>query len=253
MHFKLNTTRLEYWLRHREYTLPAIRMTYDEINDIEYRKMESNNRILGRSFHHTFEKWYRHWKRIPTPQEFVAMQMQDIRKNYENEAWKKRYKVNFRWTPTVEKGIKQRLLRSYKSFINELHTELSIMEIYPHIEIERSDELDFSGIDILAIDRKNNVQHKIHITKASEYAIDYLFRKEGKELTFRGYQNKLWAVPTWKKNNHSIYRERSFKGHTFFLYSDAPTDDVKVVNGYPLFTKPFIKNKLEVNTKLRTA
>lgn len=253
MNFKLNTTTLEYWLRQTEYTYPAIKMTYAECNDINYKKMEANNRILGRSFHHTFEKWFRQWGRIPTPQEFVAMQMQDIRKNYENEAWKRRYKINFEWTATVEKGIKQRLLRSYKSFINEIHTELSIMELFPNLKIERSDELDYSGIDILAIDKKNNVQHKIHITKASEYAIDFLFKKEGRELHFRGYQDKLWAVPTWKMNNHAIYKERSFKGHTFLLYTEHKTDDVKVVNGYPLFTQEYLKNKIEVNTKLRTA
>lgn len=253
MDFKLNTAKLECWLRKKEYKIPAIKMTYDEVNDVNYKKMESNNRILGRSFHHTFEKWFRKYGRIPTPQEFVAMQMVDIKKNYANEMWKKKYNISFQWTPIVEKGIKQRLLRSYKSFINELHTELSIIELFPNIRIERSDELDYSGIDILAIDRKTKVQHKIHITKASEYAIDFLFKKEGKELQFRGYQNKMWAVPIWKRNTHSIYKERNFKGHTFFLYTETPSDDVKVINGYPLFTKNFIKNKLEVNTMLRTA
>ena len=108
---ELNMTKfqLERWLGLKEYSIPAIRMTKAETNDTEYEKMENNNRILGRSFHHSFERWYKKYKRIPTPQEFVAMQMQDIRKNYANEGWKRKYKINFQWTPIVEKGIKQRL------------------------------------------------------------------------------------------------------------------------------------------------
>ena len=99
---------------------------------------------------------------------------------------KKKLKNYLKWTPIVEKGIKQRLLRSYKSFINELHTELMIKELYPTYDIIRNDELDYSGIDLLVRDRKNNIDHKIHITKNSDYAIDFLFRKEGKELEFKG-------------------------------------------------------------------
>lgn len=251
MSFNLTTGKLEYWLKQAEYKIPQIKMTREEMADVNYKKMEQNNRILGRSFHHTFEKWFRKWGRIPTPQEFIAMQMQDVRKNYENESWKKRYNINFQLTETVEKGIKQRLLRSYISFINELHTELTIQECFPNVTIERNDELDYSGIDLLVIDKKNHVEHKIHITKNSEYAVDFLFKKEGRAIEFRGYQNKLWAVPVWKRNNHSIYKDRSFKGHTFFLYSNCNNEETRVVNGYPLFKKEFIMNKLLVNVELK--
>lgn len=252
---KINMTKfqLERWLRLKEYSIPAIKMTKAERNDTEYEKMENNNRILGRSFHHSFEKWYKKYKRIPTPQEFVAMQMQDIRKNYANEGWKRKYKINFQWTPIVEKGIKQRLLRSYKSFINELHTELMIKELYPTYGVIRNDELDYSGIDLLVRDRKNNIDHKIHITKNSDYAIGFLFRKEGKELKFRGYGSKLFARPTWKRINNSLCSQRDFTGHTFLLYTDAPNDAVKVINGYPLFRESHIKMKIDVLTELRTA
>lgn len=243
----MNTKMLESWLRLKEYTMPVVRMTREEVDNIEYKKMELNNRILGRSFHHTFEKWFRQWKRIPTPQEFVAMQMQDIKRNYSNEAWRRKYKISFAWTPIVEKGIKQRLLRSYKSFINELHTELLIKELYPSVEILRSDELDFSGIDIYVRDRKSGIEHKIHITKNSEYAIDFLFKKEGRALEFKGYGNSLFARPNWKKSNHSIYKDRSFKGHTFFLYSEVNSSDIKMVNGYPLFTMSYVNRKMEAD------
>lgn len=245
--------QLERWLRLKEYSIPAIKMTKAERNDTEYEKMENNNRILGRSFHHSFEKWYKKYKRIPTPQEFVAMQMQDIRKNYANEGWKRKYKINFQWTPIVEKGIKQRLLRSYKSFINELHTELMIKELYPTYGVIRNDELDYSGIDLLVRDRKNNIDHKIHITKNSDYAIGFLFKKEGKELKFRGYGSNLFARPTWKRINNSLCSQRDFTGHTFLLYTDDPNDAVKVINGYPLFRESHIKMKIDVLTELRTA
>lgn len=251
MSFNLNTKQLEYWLRKKEFRVPELRMTGAEIKEKEYILMERNNRILGRSFHHTFEKWFKKWGRIPTPQEFVAMQMQDIRKNYSNEGWKRKYNVQFKWTATVEKGIKQRLLRSYKSFINELHTELIIKEMFPHVKIVRNDELDYSGIDLLVVDKKNQVEHKIHITKASEYAIDFLFKKEGKEIEFRGYTNKLWAVPRWKKLNHAIYKERCFAGHTFFLYGTGSCWYTRMVNGYPLFTRAYVQNKLEANIMLK--
>lgn len=251
MSFNLNVVKLEYWLKQAEYKIPQIKMTREELSDYDYKEMEKNNRILGRSFHHTFEKWYRKWGRIPTPQEFIAMQMQDVRKNYENEGWKKKYKINFDWTPTVEKGIKQRLLRSYISFINELHTELLIKECFPHLEVKRSDELDFAGIDLLVIDKKNNVEHKIHITKNSVSAVDYLFKKEGRSIEFRGYNSKLWAVPKWKRNTHAIYKDRSFTGHTFFLYGACNNEETRIVNGYPLFKKEFVMNKILVNTELK--
>lgn len=251
MSFNLTVPKLEYWLKQAEYKVPQIKMSKSEMADINYKNMEKNNRILGRSFHHTFEKWFREWGRIPTPQEFMAMQMQDIRKNFANEGWKRNHRINFEWTPTVEKGIKQRLLRSYISFINELHTELIIKECFPHVTIERSDELDYSGIDLLVKDKKNGVNHKIHITKNSEYAVDFLFKKEGRVLEFRGYGEKLWGCPTWKRINHSIYKDRSFRGHTFFLYGKSANAETRMVNGYPLFTKEYVKNKLLVNVELR--
>lgn len=251
MSFNLSLVKLEYWLKQAEYNIPQIKMSGEELKDLNYMEMEKNNRILGRSFHHTFEKWFRKWGRIPTPQEFIAMQMQDVRKNFSNEGWKRNHKIKFELTPTVEKGIKQRLLRSYISFINELHTELIIQEEFPSLVIERSDELDFAGIDLLVIDKKNGVEHKIHITKNSEIAIDYLFKKEGKFIEFRGYDTKLWAVPKWKKVNHGVYKDRDFRGHTFLLYGARNNAETKVVNGYPLFRKEYVINKILVNTELR--
>lgn len=251
MSFNLDTKQLEYWLRKKEYTVPEIKMTVSERNEKDYILMEQNNRILGRSFHHTFEKWFKKWKRIPTPQEFMAMQMQDVKKNFSYEGWKAKHRVTFSWSPTVEKGIKQRILRSYISFINELHTELMIKELFPWVKIVRNDELDYSGIDMLVVDKKNQVEHKIHITKASAYAVDFLFKKEGRELEFRGYTNNVWAVPRWKKVKHYVYKDRSFKGHTFFLYRDYQCFETRIVNGYSLFTRAFVKNKLEANIEFR--
>lgn len=248
MDYKLSRAKLEYWLYKKEYSIPHIRITSQEMRDSEFRKMEKNNRILGRSFHHNFERWFKKWGRIPTPQEFIAMQMQDVNKNFSNDHWRKNHRINFELTPIVTKGIKQRILRSYISFINELHTELTIQELFPHVEIERNGDLDFEGIDLLVIDKKAHVEHKIHITKNSEYAIDFLFRKEGKELEFRGYQTKLWACPRWKKVNHPIYKDRSFKGHTFLLYGASANDETRLVNGYPLFRKKYIENKIMART-----
>lgn len=251
MSFNLSVVKLEYWLKQKEYKIPEIKMTMEELKDSDYVEMEKNNRILGRSFHHTFEKWFRKWGRIPTPQEFIAMQMQDVKKNFSNEGWKKNHKINFGLTPVVEKGIKQRLLRSYISFINELHTELLIQEEFPNLIIKRNDELDFAGIDLLVIDKKNQIEHKIHITKNSECAIDFLFKKEGKRLEFRGYISNVWAVPKWKKVNHGIYRERNFAGHTFLLYGARSNAETRIINGYPLFRKEYVVNKILVNTELR--
>lgn len=251
MSFNLTVHALEFWLQQPEYALPNISMTRAETNDSNYKLMESNNSILGRSFHHTFSKWYKSYKRIPTPQEFIAMQMNDVKKNYNTPAWRRNHKATFQWTATVEKGIKQRLLRSYVSFINEIHTELMIQDLYPRVTIQRSDELDYSGIDILAVDSKIKVTHEIHITKNSPYAIDFLFKKEGKELCFRRLQNKLWAYPCWNKINHSIYSKRNFKGHVFLLYDNHETYSTKIINGYPLFKKEYILNKLDTNCYLK--
>lgn len=251
MNYKLTRTQLEYWLRQKEYTVPNTKLSYSEMKNPDVKKMERHNRILGRSFHHTFEIWFKKWKRIPTPQEFTAMQMQDLKKNFNCDAWKRNQRVDFELSPIVEKAIKCRILRSYISFINEIHTELTIKELFPNCEVIRNDELDFAGIDLLVKDKKHKVEHKIHITKDSEYAIDFLFRKEGKLLEFRGYESKLYARPCWKRTKHAIYKDRSFKGHTFFLYNTKANPNVKLVNGYPLFTDSFIKNKLEVNVMLR--
>lgn len=247
MAFNLTLKSLEHWLRQPEFRLPRIVITIQEQKDTQYQLMESNNRILGRSFHHTFSMWYQKWHRIPTPQEFIAMQLNDIKKNYKNGAWRRNHKVIFDWTPIVEKGIKQRLLRSYISFINELHTELLIKELYPKANILRNDELDFAGIDIQVLDKKRNVTHDIHVTKNSTYAIDFLFKKEGKSLEFRGYTKNIWAKPYWIKSTHPIYRERCFCGHVFLLYDTKSSYSTRIVNGYPLFRKEYIENKLEAN------
>ena len=251
MKYNMNSLKLEYWLKQPEYRIPEIKMTRAEKNDINYINMEKNNRILGRSFHHNFERWFKKWGRIPTPQEFISMQMQDVKKNFSNAGWKAKYKINFELTEIVLKGIKQRILRSYISFINELHTELTIKELFPRIVIERNDELDFAGIDILAKDYKTGVEHKIHITKNSDYAVSFLFKKEGRELEFRGYGKTLFAKPQWKRNNHSIYKNRSFKGHTFFLYDNNESDSTKIVHGYPLFKRRYISDKLLINLELK--
>lgn len=252
-HYGLTTASLEHWLRQREYTIQPVRLTAREVADANLKAMEKNNRVLGRSFHHTFDKWYKQFKRIPTPQEFMALQLKDIRANFSNTAWKRNNNIKFTWTDTVEKGIKNRILRSYKSFIIELHTELLISELFPKYQIMRDGELDYSGIDLLVKDRKNKVDHFLHITKNGEYAIDYLFKKEGRSLEFRGYGESLWARPEWKKSNHAIYSNRSFTGHTFLLYDESGKGcgSCKLVNGYPLFTDEYIKYKLEVNKTLR--
>ena len=248
MDYKLTTSILEGWLRRKEYRCPYFRMTASEMADSGYIQMERCNRVLGRSFHHTFEKWFKGYKRIPTPNEFVALQMMDIEKKFNTPSWKSSHKISFNLTPIVKKGMKNRLLRSYKSFINELHTKCLIKELYPKLEIESNGNLDYEGIDILAINNKKGYSHKIHITRASEYAIDFLFKKEGKRLEFRGYDGCVFAKPVWEKISHSIYQQRDFRGHTFFLYSEQSNNsDVRVVNGYPLFTKQYIVTKIEAD------
>ena len=248
---RLNTTRLEFLLKQKAYRIPNIRMTKAEQKDPNYRLMEQNNRVLGRSFHHTFDKAHKMLGRIPTPQEFIAFQMKDVKKSYASEVWRVRNNVCFKWTETVEKGIKQRLLRSYISFINERHTELSILEIYPNFVIKRSDKLDYAGIDLVALDYKHRVSHKLHITKNSEYAIDFLFKKEGKQLDFKQEKGQMFARPKWTKINHQIYKERDFTGHTFLLYDEVESDSTKIVNGYALFKKQYLINKIQTNTQLR--
>lgn len=252
MSFNLTIKSLEFWLRQKEYSIPKIVMTKEEISQEDYKMMERNNRILGRSFGDTFSIWFSKWGRIPTPQEFIAMQLKDVKKNYSVPAWKRNYHVKFKWTPAVEKGIKQRILRSYISFINELHTELMIKQLYPKVKISRNTELDFAGIDILAKDLKSGVTHKIHITKNSPYAIEFLFKKEGKKLNFKQVEGKVWGRPNWGKVNHAIYKDRDFKGHVFLLYDSYPSYSTRVVNGYSLFTQAYVKNRLDVNIKLKT-
>lgn len=245
----ISTEYLEYFLRRVEYKPLNIHMTAQEMADPNYVKMEKNNMVLGRSFHDTFQKWHKEFKRIPTPQEFIARQMTDIRKNFECPEWRRNKHINFELNAVVEKGIKQRLERSYISCINEIHTACIISREFPHLTIERAKDLDYSGVDILAIDRKNRIEHKIHITKNSPYAIDFLFKKEDKELTFKN-EGKCWNTPKWKHLNHRVYSKRDFKGHMFLLYSAHNDDRTKIVNGYPLFRDEFIINKIKVNTML---
>lgn len=241
---------LESYLKQPEYKIIPIILTAEERKDSDYLAMELSNRVLGRSFHHTFEKWLGDCGRIPTPKEFIESQLEDVRKDFNNEEWKINNRITFDLTPTVLKGLNHRLLRSYISFINELHTTCLIQELFPHVKIERNDLLDFEGIDILVIDDEFKTTHNIHITKNSASAIDNLFKKEGKFLEFRGYQTKLWAVPKWKKLSHNIYSERNFEGHTFLLYSSFENDETLILNGYPLFKDKYIMTKLGIRNNL---
>lgn len=247
MSFNLTVQSLESQLKKASYALPNIRLTREEQKDENYQAMEASNGILGRSFHSAFKAYHKEHGRIPTPKEFIDMQMKEVRENFGSVQWRNSHRINYILTDIVEKGIKQRLLRSYVSFINELHTELLIQETYPNIKIERNLELDYAGIDILANDKKRNVTHEIHITKNSPHAVQYLFKKEGKELVFEREESKLWAYPRWEHINHPVYSKRDFTGHVFLLYDAHGTFTTKVINGYPLFRKSYIINKLEAN------
>lgn len=247
MSFNLTVQELEKQLQTVEYALPKIQLTWEEKQDVNYKAMEESNGILGRSFQNAFRNFHVEHGRIPTPQEFINMQMIEIRENFGSVQWRNSHKIRYTLTGLVEKGVKQRLLRSYISFITELHTELLILDLYPDIEIERSVGLDYAGIDILANDKKMNVTHEIHITKNSPHAIQYLFKKEGKELVFEEVEGKLWASPRWKHINHPVYSERDFTGHVFLLYDAHGTYTTKIIHGYPLFRRGYILNKLEAN------
>ena len=248
----LTVKRLEGYLRLKEYRIPEIKLTSQDINEENFKKMEQANRIMGRNFHHAFEIWYKQFKRIPTPQEFLVLQLQDLKNNMKNPSWRAKNYANFEFTPAVEKGIKHRILRSYKSFIIELHTVLAVQEIFPDLKVITNAELDFAGVDLLVKDHKNKIEHSIHITKASEYAIDFLFKKEGRSLTFRGYGSKLYARPKWTNINHCIYKHRDFTGHTFLLYyTQGQYEIMQYINGYPLFRMEYIKYKLDVNTAIK--
>lgn len=236
-------------LKKEEYKPKHQHLTKQELEDKEYLRMEESNCLFSIKELTLIEDYFEKYNRLITPTEFTELCYNHILSKLLN----REIPITFNWNKAVEKGLKNRLLRTYISFIIELHTCLLLKEMFPESEIIKSAELDLQGIDILL--KEKSIEHKIHITKHSPYAIDYLLKKEGLKIEFKKEDGKLYSRPIHSKVQNEKYAHRDFSGHTFLLYDGFNSDTTQKINGYFLFRKEYLLNKIQVDTlrKLRAS
>lgn len=238
--------KLERLLKKKEFRIVEYTLTEEEKNSIDVLLINRANRLLGRSFHDSFNISICKYKRIPTPTEFMLSQFKDLKKNFASEKFRKNRNIYFKLTSAVEREIKNRILRAYKSMVIELHTVLQLNILYPSLKVKRNTELDFLGVDIQLYDKRYKSFYNIHITSNTDKGLDNLIKKEGRRLTFK-YDNKnVFARPTWGLNNKKAYVGRDFTNHLIFRYDTPKLNDnsFRGVNGYQLFTEEYISRKI---------
>lgn len=234
-------------LKKEEYKPKHLHLTKKELEDKQYIRMEQYNGLFIAKELTLIEDYFEKYGKLITPNKFIELcYNQILKKILSGEIY-----IPFNWNKAVKKGLKNRLLRTYISFINEIHTCLLLKELFPETEIIKSAELDLQGIDIVM--KEKDIEHKIHITKHSPYAIDYLLKKEGLKIEFKHENGKLYSRPIHLKIASEKYSHRDFAGHIFLLYDAFNSDTTQKINGYFIFRKEYLLNKIQVDTfrKLR--
>lgn len=229
-----------------EFRIKEYKLTEEEKNNPVIQQAYANTKMTGRMFSHTFDKWIKKYNRVPTPKEFLAMQFNDFKKNIDRPNFAEKYGIQLPITPLLEKAIKNRILRGYKSLMIEIHTQLQLMDLYPACKVISNDDLDMAGVDIVLRNTKNGKQVFIHVTSWTGLGAECLLEKGNRTLSFKQEENRCYSRPVWGSSAKKGYRNRNFKGHTFLSYYDVKNADdrIKMLNGYPLFQQEYLRSKV---------
>ncbi len=187
---KITLTGLNRLLNRVEFKIKEYKLTEEEKKNPVIQQAYANTKMTGRMFSHTFDKWIKKYNRVPTPKEFLAMQYTDFKKNIDRPNFAEKYGIHLPITPLLEKAIKNRILRGYKSLMIEIHTQLQLMDLYPSCKVISNDDLDMAGVDIVLRNTKNGKQVFIHVTSWTGLGAECLLEKGNRKLSFKQEENR---------------------------------------------------------------
>lgn len=144
---------------------------------------------------------------------------------------KKRYSKTFEWDESLIKSVKNRLARTYNSYLIESQVELYLKE-KTDIRLAFNKMLDKKfGADICIL--KDDRIYYLHIAKDSKYSRSMLSDK-GTRKPFILYNNtKYWWKRNWGKAHHKL----------LFNFTD---DNMMIeINGNYLFNDNYLKKYFE--------
>lgn len=249
--YRFTLEHLEALLRRKEFRIREYALTKAEQQDPTIPKAYKNIQMAGRCFSHTFHKWMTTYNRVPTPAEFTCLQFNDVLKNLKRDRFRAKQGIILPMSVALEKTIKNRILRGYKSIIIEIHTQLQLERLYPKCKLISNEDLDRNGVDILMHDIRKNIYVNMHVTSWTGMGTESLLEKGGKQITFKNVEGTVFSRPIWGKTSRSNYNKRDFTGHTFLTYYNVRNKDDRIfmVNGYPFFQDEYLKMKVDFKLK----
>lgn len=199
-----------------------------EVDSVE--KQASFSPALGS----TFELLLETLERLPTQKEFAEKATEQSK-----ECWQ-HSNSGQKWTEVMNIAVYNRHLRSYSSHVVELHTLLSIRELFPEWNVYCSNELDLlMGVDLVIETEKKRLY--VHVFKNSKMGFVSFQRKQ-----FRG----------GKRNSHGkfIKYQRDFSGDKSLQYDwnrNQQSESTQFINGNPLLRQEYLETHLMMFDRLQ--
>ena len=194
--------------------------------DAEVQKMENKNYVLA-NFTDVVYVYLRKYNRMPTPHDYAMYEVKKVHSRLQRD----KIQIN----DNVKKALYNRRVNSYVSFIAEIYTRMIFKRLLSSkYSILSSEEMDLvHGVDIVI---KNNHTGKcayIHVTSNTKYARDRALQKATKNG--RDFTGHMWLY----------YDKKRIADYNNPLLPELSTDTTSEWNGYYLFKKDYIQEKIE--------
>lgn len=166
----------------------------------------------------------------PTQQEYVEAGLVRAKKFFDEKdshwIYKTRKYHQFVWDERLIKAVKNRLARTYPSFLIEIQVQLYLLNKYD-VKLACNEYLDMNfGVDITVL--KDKKLYYIHIAKNSRWSRDMIKEKGNR---------KSYIM----KNNKKHYWTRNWgSAHHLLLFNDIDSDRMQNVNGNILFADSYL-------------
>lgn len=225
---KLSVKQLEADLQKPEY-LAIDPVRFGKLTRMQKTEISTAEKVTG--FGHTvgdsFEGLIKQFDRVPTQKEYADFSLKKIK------AWWTVSTAGIEWSETVEQAVYNRQLRSYSSHLVELHTMLSLRELFPNWKIYCTESIDLlMGVDLVIETEQKRLY--IHIFKNSKSAFQ-AFRKKEK----RG--GRKTETGKFKKYKRDFTGDKSLQ----YDWSQSQcSDSTMFINGNPLFKKEYLFTQL---------
>lgn len=182
---------------------------------------------FGQSIGDAFEYLLVQYGRLPTQVEFADYCVEQAKDWWTVDI------TGIDWNSTVEMAVRNRQLRSYSSHLVELHSLLTLRELFPEWQIYCSDSIDLlMGVDLVVETEQKRLY--IHVFKNSRSA-------------FQAYQKKQKRGGTRNAAGKFVKYNRDFTGDKSLQFDWSQSqcsESTQFINGNPLFKKEYLQTQL---------